>query len=153
MSADEPRETASQDADAEQWRDDHNMDADDLPLGGAQNVEGNSRVKSNERRMTQSVCFRVAPAEHARLQAQAERSGHESVNAWARTVVRRTNTRSDVDDTTLRRLIAQLSKIGGRFEAVAKSLSDGPETTMQAELREVTVETRKVMLRIADILQ
>lgn len=83
----------------------------------------------------------------------AERSGHESVNAWARTVVRRTNTRSDVDDTTLRRLIAQLSKIGGRFEAVAKSLSDGPETTMQAALREVTVETRKVMLRIADILQ
>lgn len=87
MSADEPRETASQDADAEQWRDDHNMDADDLPLGGAQNVEGNSRVKSNERRMTQSVCFRVAPAEHARLQAQAERAQYQRSCIFGQTLL------------------------------------------------------------------
>jgi hypothetical protein len=143
----------SQEISMELQHDKHDMVADDRAMHDRATAEAIVKRKSESRKMTCTVSFRLTPEEHARLEIHALQLRYTTVNAWVRDNALGSKGHSDINERTLRRLMGQLSEIGGRFEAVATKRSDSRALEMQTEPRETISLIRKVVLKIADILQ
>ena len=107
------------------------------------------KPKSNKRRMTHTVAFRLKDADYLRLERTVTRSGHDKVNDWVRTTVLSASGQCGDHDVILRRLSGNLSKIGSHIGKMLSQVHKNDDLELKSDLQITLNEMRDVLRKIA----
>ena len=108
--------------------------------------------RSDKRRKTKVVAFRVTPEDLARLERGAANEGYHRPSTWARDVALEQAGGAGRDHRILPDLLRQIGKVGVNVNQMAKVANTTKAIRSEAELQEIMVELSDLMRRIGRAL-
>jgi hypothetical protein len=98
------------------------------------------KARSDRRRRTQTIIFRVTPEEFALLAEEAANTDFANTNAWVRAVAFEAVGRPELSRKDLQRLVGEIGKIGTNINQIAKVANTNGRVDLVTDLHKTRAE-------------
>lgn len=98
------------------------------------------KARSDRRRRTQTIIFRVTPEDFVLLAEEAANTDLVNTNAWVRAVAFEAVGRPELNRKNLQRLIGEIGRIGNNINQIAKVANISGRVDLVTDLQETRAE-------------
>jgi hypothetical protein len=98
------------------------------------------KARSDRRRRTQTIIFRVTPEDFALLAEEAANTDFANTNAWVRAVAFEAVGRPELSRKNLQRLVGEIGKIGTNINQIAKVANTNGRVDLVTDLHKTRAE-------------